>query len=314
MSKVLITGGAGFLGSNLAHLLLKNGDVVTVIDNLYTGSLANLTDLTTHKNFSFIKGDVRKPFKIENGFDKIFNLACPASPIHYQKTPLETMQTSVYGAFNILEFANKNNSIVMHASTSEIYGDPIVHPQIEKYPGNVNPIGIRSCYDEGKRAAESIFFDYHRKFNTSIKILRIFNTYGPRMNPNDGRVISNFIIQALNNHDITIYGEGQQTRSFCYVTDMLDGFIKMIDSNEKITGPINIGTTFEFTILELAEIIIKLTKSKSKLTYKSLPKDDPKQRRPDISLAKNELNWSPKVALEDGLKQTIDYFRATLNL
>jgi len=310
MTKVLITGGAGFIGSHLSKHLLKKNYHVTVMDNLYTGSLNNLSCLAGNKNFHFIQDDVRVPFDFKNDFDFIFNLACPASPSHYQKTPLKTMQTSVYGAFHVLEFAQKNNSTVLQASTSEVYGDPQVHPQPESYFGNVNPNGIRSCYDEGKRAAESIFFDFHRNYNTPIKIIRIFNTYGPFMSKDDGRVVSNFIMQALKNEDITIYGNGNQTRSFCFIDDLIRGMVLMMHSESSITGPINIGSTYEFTILDLAKKIIDYTDSKSKITFKKLPEDDPKERRPDLAKAKLILNWEPCVTIDDGLKITIDYFRS----
>lgn len=309
MTNVLITGGAGFVGSHLCKYLLKSNYHVTVLDNLYTGSLTNLANVYENENFKFIQDDVRVPFDFNNNFDFIFNLACPASPSHYQKTPLKTMQTSVYGAFHVLEFAQKNNSTVLQASTSEIYGDPQVHPQPESYFGNVNPNGVRSCYDEGKRAAESIFFDFYRNYNIPIKIIRIFNTYGPFMNIDDGRVVSNFIMQALKNQDITIYGNGKQTRSFCFIDDLILGMVKMMHSEPSITGPINLGSTYEFTILDLAKKIIAFTNSKSKITFNNLPEDDPKERRPDITKARFILNWEPSITIDDGLKITIDYFK-----
>ena len=313
MKKILITGGAGFLGSHLCKMLIDDGHQVTSLDNLYTGSMCNLNSIINHENFNFLQEDVRIPFDFKNDFSEIYNLACPASPIHYQKTPLKTMQTSIYGAFNILEFAQQNNSRVLQASTSEVYGDPETHPQPENYWGNVNPHGIRSCYDEGKRAAESIFFDFYRQFQLSIKVVRIFNTYGPHMNPKDGRVVSNFIMQALQNEDITIYGDGQQTRSFCCVDDLVHGLMAMMKSDRSVTGPINLGATYEFSMLELAEKIIQLTQSKSKIVFKSLPDDDPKERQPDLTLAKEKLNWEPKISLDEGLLNTIEYFKGVLD-
>ena len=309
MKNILITGGAGFLGSHLTESLLGLGNSVTVLDNLYTGNLENLQELKKENNkLKFIKHDLRNPISLENNFDEIYNLACPASPIHYQKNPLITMQTSVYGAFNILEYAKLNNSKVLQASTSEVYGNPLIHPQTEEYFGNVNPHGLRSCYDEGKRAAESIFYDYHREYQLKIKIVRIFNTYGPKMHPDDGRVVSNFINQAINGKDITVYGDGNQTRSFCYVDDMIDGFIKMMDQDDKFIGPVNLGTQYEFTMIELANEILSMTNSKSKLIFSKLPTDDPLQRKPDLTNAIKFLEWSPKVKFKDGLKRTIDYF------
>lgn len=305
MKKILITGGAGFLGSNLCEKLLNQGNKVICLDNLYTGKEKNIHHLLNNPNFEFIIHDVINPIDIK--VDEIYNLACPASPPFYQAQPIETTKTCVYGAINMLELAKKNNAKILQASTSEVYGEPEIHPQPENYRGNVNPIGIRSCYDEGKRAAESLFFDYHRIYNVNIKIIRIFNTYGPKMNPDDGRVVSNFIVQALNNQPITIYGDGNQTRSFCYVDDLLNGMVKLMNSN--ITGPINIGNPGEFTMLELAEKIINLTNSKSQLIFKPLPGDDPTRRKPDISLAKKELNWEPTINLEEGLKRTIEYFK-----
>ena len=313
MAKILVTGGAGFLGSHLCKTLIEQGRQVTALDNLYTGSLNNINSIADHPHFKFVQEDVRIPFDFKNDFDQIYNLACPASPIHYQKTPLKTMQTSIYGAFHVLEFAQQNQSKVLQASTSEVYGDPEMHPQPESYWGNVNPHGLRSCYDEGKRAAESIFFDFHRQFQLPIKIVRIFNTFGPFMNPKDGRVVSNFIMQALQNEDITIYGDGQQTRSFCYVDDLIRGLIAMMQSDENVTGPINLGTTYEFSILELAEKIIQLTHSQSKIVFRPLPEDDPKERQPDLTLAKEKLNWEPHIPLEEGLLRTIAYFKRVLN-
>jgi len=305
--KILITGGAGFIGSHLSRNLLLSGNDVTVLDNLYSGNRNNISDLLKYKNFKFIKHDIIK--KIDIKTDLIYNLACPASPVHYQKNPIHTFKTSVIGSINMLELAKKYNSKILLASTSEVYGDPLIHPQNEKYLGNVNNIGIRGCYDEGKRAAETIFVDYKKTFNIDIKIARIFNTYGPNMQINDGRVVSNFIIQALKNNDITIYGDGEQTRSFQYIDDLLLGFDKLINKNKNFYGPVNIGNDKEFKIHELAEIIIDLTKSKSNIIYKKLPKDDPKLRKPDISLAKKELEWEPKINIFEGLKNTIRYFK-----
>ena len=312
MAKILVTGGVGFLGSHLCKTLIEQGHQVTALDNLYTGSLNNINSIADHPHFKFVQEDVRIPFDFKNDFDQIYNLACPASPIHYQKTPLKTMQTSIYGAFHVLEFAQQNQSKVLQASTSEVYGDPERHPQPESYWGNVNPHGLRSCYDEGKRAAESIFFDFHRQFQLPIKIVRIFNTFGPFMNPKDGRVVSNFIMQALQNEDITIYGDGQQTRSFCYVDDLIRGLIAMMESKDSITGPINLGTTYEFSMLELADKIIQLTHSQSKIIFKPLPEDDPNERQPDLTLAKEQLNWKPQVPFEEGLLRTIDYFKGVV--
>ena len=312
MANILVTGGVGFLGSNLCKTLIEKGHHVMALDNLYTGSLNNIISIADHPHFNFAQEDVRIPFNFKNDFDQIYNLACPASPIHYQKTPLKTMQTSIYGAFHVLEFAQQNQSKVLQASTSEVYGDPKIHPQPENYWGNVNPHGLRSCYDEGKRAAESIFFDFHRQFQLPIKIVRIFNTFGPFMNPKDGRVVSNFMMQALQNEDITIYGDGQQTRSFCYVDDLIRGLIVMMQSDENVTGPINLGTTYEFSMLELAEKIIQLTHSQSKIIFKPLPKDDPRERQPDLTLAKEQLNWEPQVSFEEGLLRTIDYFKGVV--
>jgi UDP-glucuronate decarboxylase len=312
MSKVLVTGGAGFLGSHLCDRFVASGMDVLSVDNFYTGSKTNVAGLLGKQNFELIRHDVTFPLYVE--VDQIFNLACPASPIHYQSDPVQTTKTSVHGAINMLGLAKRVKAKILQASTSEVYGDPEVHPQPESYWGRVNPIGPRSCYDEGKRCAETLFFDYHRQHNVPIKVVRIFNTYGPRMHPNDGRVVSNFIVQALRNEDITIYGDGSQTRSFCYVDDLIDGMLKAMDTGEDFTGPVNLGNPSEFTMVELAEKVLRLTASKSKMVFKPLPEDDPKQRKPDISLAKAKLNWQPKVALDDGLKLTVDYFKATLNL
>jgi len=305
--RILVAGGAGFLGSNLCRKLLDNGDYVICLDNLFTGRKSNIEDLLDNKNFEFIEHDIQKPIDLK--VDQIYNAACPASPPAYQKSPTNTTKTCVLGLINLLDLATKNNATILQFSTSEIYGDPLVHPQVEEYRGNVNPIGIRACYDEGKRVGETLMFDYAREFGTKIKVIRIFNTYGPAMDKNDGRVVSNFIVEALEGKDITIYGDGTQTRSFCYVDDLIDGIIKMMNSKDSFQGPVNLGNPGEFTMLELADIVIKLTKSKSKIVYKPLPSDDPTQRKPDISLAKKELKWSPKVKLEQGLKKTIDYFK-----
>jgi len=308
--KVLITGGAGFLGSHLSEKLLSMDNHVLCADNLFTGDIENIKHLFSNPYFEFIRHDVTFPMYVE--VDEIYNLACPASPVHYQYDPVQTTKTSVHGAINMLGLAKRTNARILQASTSEVYGDPTQHPQKEDYWGNVNPIGIRSCYDEGKRCAETLFFDYHRQHKLKIKVARIFNTYGPRMHQNDGRVVSNFIIQALKNMDITIFGDGLQTRSFCYVDDLITSFIKLMQSPVEVTGPINLGNPFEMTIKELAKLIIKLTKSKSKLIYKDLPQDDPVRRKPDISLAKEKLGWSPRVEIEDGLLKTIDYFEAII--
>lgn len=307
MSRVLVTGGAGFLGSHLCDRLIKDGADVLCLDNFFTGSKRNIDHLINHRNFEMIRHDVTFPLYVE--VDQIYNLACPASPVHYQHDPVQTTKTSVHGAINMLGLAKRIKARILQASTSEVYGDPVEHPQTETYWGNVNPIGPRSCYDEGKRCAETLFFDYYRQSNLDIKVVRIFNTYGPRMHPNDGRVVSNFIVQAIKGEDITIYGTGQQTRSFCYVDDLIEGFIRMMGSERGFTGPVNMGNPCEFTMLELAEKIIKLVGSKSKLVFMPLPVDDPKQRQPDISLAKEKLVWQPTVALEDGLKETIKYFK-----
>ena len=310
MDKVLVTGGAGFLGSHLCDRLIACGADVLCVDNFFTGSKANIAHLQSNPHFELMRHDITFPLYIE--VNQIYNLACPASPIHYQHDPVQTTKTSVHGAINMLGLAKRTRATILQASTSEVYGDPEIHPQTEDYWGRVNPIGPRSCYDEGKRCAETLFFDYHRQHKLAIKVVRIFNTYGPRMHPNDGRVVSNFIVQALRGEDITIYGNGEQTRSFCYVDDLIEAMLRMMQTPADITGPVNIGNPVEVTMLELAERIISLTQSTSKLCYKPLPQDDPKQRRPDISFAKSALDWQPKVALEDGLKTTIDYFRRTL--
>ena len=308
--RILVTGGAGVLGSFLCERLLNDGHDVLCMDNFFTGRKANIAHLMDNKYFELMRHDVTIPVYVE--VDEIYNLACPASPVHYQFDPVQTTKTSVHGAINILGLAKRIKAKVFQASTSEVYGDPSVHPQPESYWGNVNPIGVRSCYDEGKRCAETLFFDYKRQHNLEIKVARIFNTYGPRMHPQDGRVVSNFIIQAIKNEPITIYGDGTQTRSFCYCDDLVEGFIRLMNSDESITGPINLGNPGEFTMLELADNILKLTNSSSELIYEPLPEDDPKQRRPDISLAKEQLNWSPKIDLNEGLKKTISYFENLL--
>ncbi|MFC1468033.1 UDP-glucuronic acid decarboxylase family protein [Verrucomicrobiota bacterium] len=308
--RVIVTGGAGFLGSHLCERLLNEGHEVLAIDNFFTGRRENVEHLLGNKHFELMRHDVTFPLYVEG--DEIYNLACPASPVHYQFDPVQTTKTSVHGAINVLGLAKRLKAKVFQASTSEVYGDPEVHPQPESYWGKVNPIGIRSCYDEGKRCAETLFFDYHRQYNLLIKVVRIFNTYGPRMHPNDGRVVSNFIMQALQGEDITIYGDGSQTRSFCYVDDLIEGFVRLMDSPDEITGPINIGNPGEFTIKELAEKVIELTGSKSKLIFHPLPSDDPKQRQPDITQAKEKLGWEPKIHLEEGLTKTIAYFDGLL--
>jgi len=304
--KILVTGGAGFIGSHLCEKLTHQGHHVLCVDNYYTGSYKNIRHLMDYKNFEFIRQDICFPLYVE--VDEIYNLACPASPIHYQRDPIQTMKTSVLGAYNMLGLAKRTGAKILQASTSEVYGDPQIHPQIESYWGNVNPLGPRSCYDEGKRAAETLFNDYSRIHGVKTKIVRIFNTYGPNMATNDGRVVSNFIIQALNNEDITIYGDGSQTRSFQYIDDLIDGLLKMMDSGS-FTGPVNLGNPNEFTMLELAQLVIKMTESKSKIVFHPLPKDDPKQRQPDITVARKNLLWKPHVQLETGLQKTIDYFR-----
>ncbi|MCM1162630.1 MAG: SDR family oxidoreductase [Roseburia sp.] len=310
MNRVLVTGGAGFLGSHLCDRLLKEGNAVICLDNLFTGSKDNIRHLMENPNFEFICHDITEPIYIE--VDQIYNLACPASPVHYQYDPIKTAKTSVYGAINMLGLAKRTGARILQASTSEVYGDPEVHPQPESYRGCVNPIGIRACYDEGKRMAETLFFDYHRQHQVEIKVIRIFNTYGPRMNINDGRVVSNFIVQALKNQNITIYGDGKQTRSFCYVDDLIDGMIKLMNSPKEFTGPVNVGNPGEFTMLELAKKVITLTGSHSEIVYEPLPSDDPTQRKPVIDLAKERLGWEPEIALEEGLKRTIAYFEEVL--
>ena len=311
MKKILVTGGAGFLGSHLCDRLIEQGHEVLCLDSLFTGNLKNIEGLIKHPSFKFIKHDVVDAINADN-LDEIYNLACPASPVHYQHNPIHTMKTSVLGALSVLELARKTGAKVFQASTSEVYGDPSVHPQPEEYWGNVNTIGIRSCYDEGKRAAETLFFDYQRTYNLRIKVVRIFNTYGPRMAADDGRVVSNFIVQALRGEDLTVYGEGSQTRSFCYADDLVEGFIRLMNSDDSVTGPINLGNPGEFTMIELAEKVLRLTGSKSKLIHMPLPQDDPKQRRPDITKAKQNLNWEPTIALEQGLEKTIAYFREAI--
>jgi UDP-glucuronate decarboxylase len=305
--RILVTGGAGFLGSHLIDRLLARDHEVLCADNLFTGSKANIAHLRDHPRFEFIRHDVTFPLFVE--VDEIYNLACPASPIHYQHDPVQTTKTSVHGAINMLGLAKRLGCRILQASTSEVYGDPSVHPQTEDYWGNVNPIGPRSCYDEGKRCAETLFFDYHRQHSLSIKVARIFNTYGPRMHPADGRVVSNFIVQALNGDPITLYGDGEQTRSFCYVDDLIDGLIRLMESPAELVGPINLGNPGEFTMRELAEMIVRHTGSSSKIVHQPLPKDDPRQRQPNIRLAKELLGWSPSISLSDGLGKTIDYFR-----
>lgn len=307
-NRILVTGGAGFLGSHLCERLLAEGNEVICADNYFTGSKENVAHLLSNPYFELIRHDVTFPLYIE--VDQIYNLACPASPVHYQHDPVQTTKTSVHGAINMLGLAKRVKARIFQASTSEVYGDPEVHPQPEEYWGRVNPIGIRSCYDEGKRCAETLFFDYHRQHNLDIKVARIFNTYGPRMHPNDGRVVSNFIVQALKGQDITIFGDGSQTRSFCYVDDLIEGFIRLMNTEPGFTGPVNLGNPGEFTMLELAEKVIELTGSSSKLTFMPLPQDDPKQRQPNIELAKAKLGWEPKVHLENGLIKTIEYFKS----
>jgi UDP-glucuronate decarboxylase len=307
MNRVLVTGGAGFLGSHLCERLVAAGTDVLCVDNFFTGTKRNVDHLRGSTNFELLRHDVTFPLYVE--VDRIFNLACPASPVHYQHDPVQTTKTSVHGAINMLGLAKRLNARILQASTSEVYGDPEIHPQREDYWGRVNPIGIRSCYDEGKRCAETLFFDYNRQHSLEIKVVRIFNTYGPRMHPNDGRVVSNFIVQALRGEDITIFGDGRQTRSFCYVDDLIDGMLRMMDSPADFTGPVNVGNPGEYTMLELAEQILRLTGSTAKLVFRPLPADDPRQRQPDITLARESLGWTPKVSLEDGLKETIAYFR-----
>ncbi|WP_062111237.1 UDP-glucuronic acid decarboxylase family protein [Aureimonas sp. AU40] len=304
----LVTGGAGFIGSHLCERLIGRGTNVVCVDNYYTGTRANIASLIGHPGFEVMRHDVTFPLYVQ--VSQVFNLACPASPIHYQRDPVQTTKVSVHGAINMLGLAKRLNVPILQASTSEVYGDPLVHPQVEDYWGHVNPIGMRSCYDEGKRCAETLFFDYWRQHALQIKVIRIFNTYGPRMHPNDGRVVSNFIVQALRGEPITIYGDGSQTRSFCYVDDLVDGMLAMMDSGPGFTGPVNVGNPGEFSMLELAELVLRKTGSSSTIEFLPLPSDDPRQRRPDISLAKAELGWEPKVALEDGIERTIHYFRA----
>ena len=308
--KILVTGGAGFLGSHLCDTLINDGHDVLCVDNFFTGSKDNIKHLLSNSRFELMRHDVTFPLYVE--VDQIYNFACPASPVHYQFDPVQTTKTSVHGAINMLGLAKRVRARILQASTSEVYGDPEVHPQTEDYWGRVNPIGIRSCYDEGKRCAETLFFDYHRQQSLDIKVVRIFNTYGPRMHPNDGRVVSNFIVQALKGKDLTIYGDGSQTRSFCYVDDLIKGILKMMNSKAGFTGPMNLGNPTEFTIAELAQTIIKLTNSKSKIVKHPLPQDDPKQRQPNITLAQNKLNWNPDIALTDGLTTTINYFDSLL--
>ena len=307
MKRILVSGGAGFIGSHLCTRLVNEGHDVICLDNFFTGSKDNIKHLMGNHHFEVVRHDVTYPYSAE--VDEIYNLACPASPIHYQHDPIQTAKTSVMGAINMLGLAMRLDAKILQASTSEVYGDPIIHPQPESYWGNVNPVGYRSCYDEGKRCAETLFMDYYRQNQTRIKIIRIFNTYGPRMLPNDGRVVSNFIIQALNNEDITIYGDGKQTRSFQYIDDLIEGMVRMMDTEDDFTGPINIGNPNEFPVLELAERVIRMTGSTSKIVFKPLPTDDPKQRQPDIKRAKEKLGWQPTVELEDGLKRMIEYFK-----
>ena len=308
--RVLVTGGAGFLGSHLCKRLLKDGNDVLCVDNFFTGTKDNILDLLSSRHFELMRHDITLPLHVD--VDEIYNLACPASPIHYQHDPTQTIKTSVLGAINMLDLANRGNSKIFQASTSEVYGDPLIHPQTEDYWGHVNPIGPRACYDEGKRCAETLFFSYHQQHNINIKVARIFNTYGPNMHPNDGRVVSNFIVQALKGEPITIYGDGSQTRSFCYVDDLIEGFIKLMNSADGVSGPINLGNSSEFSMLQLANMVIDLIGSSSKLVFKPLPQDDPKQRRPDNTLAKELLNWQTNVQLQDGVKKTIEYFDCLL--
>jgi UDP-glucuronate decarboxylase len=309
---ILVTGGAGFLGSHLCERLIGAGHDVLCVDNQYTGTKLNVSHLLASRQFEFLRHDVTFPLYVE--VQQIYNLACPASPIHYQHDPVQTTKTSVHGAINMLGLAKRVRAPILQASTSEVYGDPAVHPQPESYWGSVNPIGIRSCYDEGKRCAETLFFDYFRQHQLDIKVIRIFNTYGPRMRPDDGRVVSNFIVQALKGEDITVFGDGQQTRSFCYVDDLIDGMVRMMGTKKGFTGPVNLGNPTEFTILELAETVLRLTGSRSRIISKPLPEDDPKQRRPDISLARSSLGWEPTTTLHEGLKPTIAYFKDLLNI
>jgi UDP-glucuronate decarboxylase len=310
MQRILITGGAGFLGSHLCERLLAAGNEVLCVDNFYTGRRRNVLHLIDHPHFELVRHDVTFPLYVE--VDAIYNLACPASPIHYQFDPVQTTKTSVHGAINMLGLAKRVKARILQASTSEVYGDPEVHPQREDYWGRVNPTGPRSCYDEGKRCAETLFFDYYRQHGLDIKVARIFNTYGPRMHPNDGRVVSNFVVQALRGQDITIFGDGCQTRSFCYVDDLIEGLMRLMETEKGFTGPVNLGNPREFTILQLAQLVLQMTESRSNILMRALPMDDPKQRRPDIELARTRLDWEPTVALEDGLKRTIDYFRGVI--
>jgi UDP-glucuronate decarboxylase len=310
VKKILVTGGAGFIGSHLCEKLLKRENEVLCVDNCYTGSKANITNFSQHPNFEFIRHDVTFPFYIE--VDAIYNLACPASPVHYQRDPVQTTKTSVHGAINMLGLAKRTKAKILQASTSEVYGDPVEHPQTETYWGNVNPIGTRACYDEGKRCAETLFFDYHRQHRLRIKVARIFNTYGPRMDLNDGRVVSNFIVQALKGEPLTIYGDGSQTRSFCYVDDLVDGLVRLMDSHDDFVGPVNLGNPGEFTILELARKVLEHTGSKSELVFSTLPQDDPRQRRPDATLAQQKLGWQASTPLDEGLSRTIADFRGRL--
>lgn len=307
MKRILVTGGAGFIGSHLCRRLVEQGDEVICADNLFTGRKQNILELMDYRNFEFLRHDITKELYIE--VDQIYNLACPASPVHYQYNPIKTIKTSIMGAMNMLGLAKRVHGRILQASTSEVYGNPQVHPQPESYWGSVNPIGIRSCYDEGKRAAETLFFDYYRQHKVDIKVIRIFNTYGPHMDMNDGRVVSNFIVQALRGEDITIYGDGSQTRSFCYVDDLVEGMYRMMNSREGLTGPVNLGNPGEFTMLQLAKKVLELTESQSKIVYRPLPQDDPAQRKPEISLARKELGWEPQVMLEEGLNRTIAYFK-----
>jgi len=308
--RILVTGGAGFLGSHLCDRLIQEGHDVLCLDNFFTGTKRNILHLMQNPNFELIRHDLAFPVFLE--VDEIYNLACPASPIHYQHNPVKTVKTNVLGSIHMLGLAKRVHAKILQASTSEVYGDPVVHPQTESYWGNVNTIGIRSCYDEGKRCAETLFFDYHRQNNVNIRVVRIFNTYGPRMHPNDGRVVSNFIVQALNNQDITVYGDGSQTRSFCYVDDLIDGMVRMMNGRDEFVGPVNLGNPTEFTILALAQKIIEVTDSKSRIVFRPLPQDDPLQRQPDISLAKEKLQWEPGTALDEGLQSTIAYFKTAL--
>ena len=308
--RILVTGGAGFLGSHLSDRLIAEGHEVLCVDNFYTGRRQNVAHLSSNPRFELMRHDVTFPLYVE--VDEIYNLACPASPVHYQNDPVQTLKTSVHGAINMLGLAKRLRARVFQASTSEVYGDPAVHPQTEEYWGHVNPRGLRACYDEGKRAAETLFFDYHRQHGLTIKVARIFNTYGPRMHLNDGRVVSNFVVQALKGDDITVYGDGQQTRSFCYVDDLIDGFLRLMSSDDDMVGPVNLGNPGEFTILELAEKVVALTNSRSRIVRKPLPSDDPRQRCPDITLARTKLGWEPQIALDEGLRRTVAYFDAVL--